>query len=276
VPGRNEPRHGDALVGEQRSADELRPRDDDVVVGFKRIVSDVRVSMEWPPKLFSERFVRAPEARPSIAAKSQSMPRPGVVGAIAYPSAITSCEVVMSFNCGMYSTQTAFGTAAVSDACSSIRKCGHTPTLNASAQCATLSHGVMPPIRATSTWTMEHASRSRYSRKCAGMVDRFADGDGNRRVRGELGVPGEILRRQRLLEPREAEGLERPRPSDRLRYVETLVRVDHDLERIADRSRTGANPADILGHVRLADLELRAAESPVPLPPAPARPARRR
>ena len=74
----------------------------------------------------------------------------------------------MSSSWGMYSTHAAFGAAAVSDTCSSIRKCGHTATLNVSARCATLSHGVTPPMRAQSTCTIEQASRSRYSRKCAG------------------------------------------------------------------------------------------------------------
>ena len=38
--------------------------------------------------------------------------------------------------------------AQASLTCSSIRKCGQTGTLKASARCATLSHGVMPPMRA--------------------------------------------------------------------------------------------------------------------------------
>ena len=74
-------------------------------------------------------------------------------------------DVIVS-SCGMYSTQAALGTAAVSDTCNSIRKCGQIGTLNDSARCATFSHGVMPPIRATSACTIEQASRCRYSRKC--------------------------------------------------------------------------------------------------------------
>ena len=59
-------------------------------------------------------------------------------------------------------------TAAQSETCSSIRKCGQTGTLKVSARCATFSHGVIPPMRATSTCTMEQAQRCRYSRKCCG------------------------------------------------------------------------------------------------------------
>src|SRR5678810_621731 len=94
------------------------------------------------------------------------MPSPGVDGGNAYPSSMASRDVVIASSCGMYSTHAPFGTAAVSDTCNSIRKCGHTATLNDSARCATLSHGVMPPMRAQSTWTIEQAPRSRYSRKC--------------------------------------------------------------------------------------------------------------
>ena len=41
--------------------------------------------------------------------------------------------------------------------CSSIRKCGATARLRHSARCATFSHGVMPPMRATSTCRIEAA-----------------------------------------------------------------------------------------------------------------------
>ena len=50
---------------------------------------------------------------------------------------------VISSSWGMYSSHFAFGTAQTSDRCSSIRKCGQTMTLNASAMCATFSQGVM-------------------------------------------------------------------------------------------------------------------------------------
>src|SRR6266853_142417 len=62
---------------------------------------------------------------------------------------------------GNFMLKRLLGTAQQSPTCSSIRKCGQTGTLNASAVCATLSHGVMPPMRATSTCTIEHAFASR-------------------------------------------------------------------------------------------------------------------
>ncbi len=77
----------------------------------------------------------------------------------------------------------------------------------------------------------------------------------------ELDVAGEVLRRQRLLEPREAERLERARAPDGLRHAEALVRVDHDLERIADRFAHRRESRDVLGETRLADLELGAAKA---------------
>jgi hypothetical protein len=47
---------------------------------------------------------------------------------------------------------------------SSIRKWGQTITLKASARCATFNHGVMPPMRAASTCTIEAAPDAKYSR----------------------------------------------------------------------------------------------------------------
>lgn len=45
--------------------------------------------------------------------------------------------------------------------CSSMRKCGLTATLKASAACAIFSQGVIPPTRATSTWTIPAAPAAR-------------------------------------------------------------------------------------------------------------------
>src|SRR5947208_3630960 len=101
----------------------------------------------------------------SIALKSQAIPIPGISEGNAYPSSIRIGSVVSVSSCGMYSTQRALGTAAHSETCSSIKKCGQTGTLKHSAICATLSHGVIPPIRATSTCTIEQAPCCRYSRK---------------------------------------------------------------------------------------------------------------
>ncbi len=167
----------------------------------------------------------------------------------------------MSSSCGMYSTQAAFGTAAVSDTCSSIRKCGQTETLNASARCATLSHGVTP----ADPGTIDLHDRARIAfeifAKMRGMIERFADRDRNRRMSRQFHVTAQIFGRQRLLEPREAEGLEGAGAANRLGHGEALIGVDHDFERVAHRFAYGQKPRDVLGHVRLADFELRAAEA---------------
>src|SRR5579863_6978992 len=97
---------------------------------------------------------------------SHSTPIPGAEGASAMPFSILRREVVNSSSCGMYSTYFPFGTAQARLACSSMRKCGQTGMSKASAACATLSQGVIPPIRATSTCTIEHAPLAIYSRKC--------------------------------------------------------------------------------------------------------------
>ncbi len=94
-----------------------------------------------------------------------------------------------------------------------------------------------------------------------GVVERLADGDRDGRVCRELDVAGEILRRQRLLEPREAERLERAGAADRLRNAEALIRVDHELEGIADGFAHRGEPRDILRDMRLSDFQFRAAES---------------
>ena len=165
-PGGTSPATVTFSSASERAADELRARDHHVVV---RVQADgQRGAGEHGVKSFNAGTRARATARASIAPKSHSMPRPGVDGATAWPSAIASRDVVMSSSCGMYSTQAAFGAAAVSDTCSSIRKCGQTATLKASARCATLSQGVMPPIRAQSTCTIEQARRARYSRKWLG------------------------------------------------------------------------------------------------------------
>ena len=94
------------------------------------------------------------------------MPSPGESGATACPSTIAISDDVIARNCGMCSTYRPLGTAAVRLTCSSIRKCGHTSRLNASARCATFSHGVIPPTRATSTWTIPAPPDAAYSRNC--------------------------------------------------------------------------------------------------------------
>src|SRR5581483_7995258 len=111
-------------------------------------------------------WVMPPTLILSIAAKSQAIPMPGESEGMARPFSMRILSMMRLSSCGMYSTQRPLGTAATRETCSSMRKCGDTATLNASARWATFSHGVMPPMRATSTWMTLAASRCRYSRKC--------------------------------------------------------------------------------------------------------------
>src|SRR5690606_6750479 len=73
-------------------------------------------------------------ARFGIASQSHAIPRPGSTGAIASPFSMRRVLVVISSSCGMYSTHRPLGTAQASETCSSIKKCGATATLNASAR----------------------------------------------------------------------------------------------------------------------------------------------
>ena len=72
------------------------------------------------------------------------------------------------------------------------------------------------------------------------------------------------MRRQRLLEPRECERLERAQPSARLSDIPRHVGVDHQLAVVADRLPDGANAIDVLAQ-RLAHLHLQCPEAPSPV-----------
>ena len=171
----------------------------------------------------SVRCGRKPNLRPSgfrWRRNPTRCPSPGAALGTALPSRIVICSVVSSSSCGMYSTQRALGTAAQSATCSSIRKCGQTAMLKASAMCATLSQGVMPPMRPTSTCTIEQACRSRYSRKCSMRIEAFADRDRDRGVVDQPRVAGDIVGGQRLLEPADVERLIGARAADGLVDVE--------------------------------------------------------
>ena len=139
---------------------------------------------------------------------------------------------------------------------------GRPATLKASARCATLSHGVMPPMRATVDLHDRAGAALAGTRGSGRVVERLADGDRDRRVRGELG------RGRRGPRPAAAPRARRGRSGSNARArriasddVEALVGVDHDLEAVADRVAHRRQPRDVLGHVRLADLDLRAAEA---------------
>src|SRR5262245_6927088 len=92
------------------------------------------------------------------------------------------------------------------------------------------------------------------------MVERFPDRDRNGRMPGKLDVSPQILGRQRLLQPCELERLEGMRAADRLRYVEALVRVDHDLEGVAHRLAHRREARNVFRYVRLPYFELCAAK----------------
>ena len=84
VARRNQADDRDFLVHELRATDELLPRDDDVVGGVK--ADGQRCLREHGALLSISCTRRARDGEASIAAKSQSMPRPGVSGASAKPS----------------------------------------------------------------------------------------------------------------------------------------------------------------------------------------------
>ena len=92
-------------------------------------------------------------------------------------------------------------------------------------------------------------------------VERFADRDRHRAGGGQARVAGDVVGRQRLLEPGDAElGIGR-RTAQGLGQGEALVGVDHDLEAVADGLAHGAQPRQVLAEVRLADLDLGALEA---------------
>ena len=75
---------------------------------------------------------------------------------------------------------------------------------------------------------------------------------------GERRVAGNVVRRQRFLEPRDVEFLERAGPPRRVRHCQRLVGVDHDLEVRPDGLTHGGDSRHVRGDPGLADLELHA------------------
>ena len=109
---------------------------------------------------------------------------------------------------------------------------------------------------------------ARSSRRGAPGTPGSARGDTATRRRRSASTPcaasstcaAEVLRRQRLLEPAEHQVAVRVRAPARLGDRERLVRVDHQLERVADGRAHGRKPRDVLGDRRPADLHLGAPE----------------
>ena len=95
----------------------------------------------------------------------------------------------------------------------------------------------------------------------ADRVERLADRDRQRALRRKLRVALQVVGRQRLLEPADAElGIARRTPQ-RLAEREALVGIDHQLEAVAHRLAHRAQAFDVVGEQRLADLELGALEA---------------
>src|SRR5712691_3102893 len=92
--------------------------------------------------------------------------------------------------------------------------------------------------------------------KMADRVDRLAHCDRQRCRFAQQHMAIEILRGQWLLEPGEIELLEMASPAYRLGNAKTLVRIDHQLDRIPDRPPYRCQPLDVLADMRLANLDL--------------------
>ena len=76
-------------------------------------------------------------------------------------------------------------------------------------------------------------------------------------------MAGDVVRRQRLLEPGDAElGVAR-RSAQRLAEREALIRVHHDLESVAHRVAHRFQACHVVADVRLTDLDLGALEAGV-------------
>ncbi len=152
-------------------------------------------------------------------------------------------SLVRLSSCGIYSTQRAFGTAAQSATCSSIRKCGQTATLKDSARWATFSQGVMPPMR------RDVDLHDRAGAPLQVVAEMQVPSRGSRRRRrgsrsraDSRTWPSTVVGRQRLLQPAELSSrLVVAGAADRLVDGEGLVGVGEDLEAGADRLAHGAD-----------------------------------
>ena len=102
--------------------------------------------------------------------------------------------------------------------------------------------------------------------RLAGAADHLAGGDPQTRVGPQIRVPVRIVGSQRLLEPVDAELLERactlrgrgdvPARLHVAGHAPSLVRVDHDLHRVADRLAHGADHGEVVAPVGEVEAEL--------------------
>src|SRR6266404_9580017 len=95
----------------------------------------------------------------------------------------------------------------------------------------------------------------------AWMIDRLADGDRQRCRCCKADVAAEILRGQRLFEPRQVERLVVAGAPDGFTDRKCLIGVDHDVETRPDRLAYRGKAGDVLADMRPADLDLGAAET---------------
>src|SRR5437899_8181637 len=121
----------------------------------------------------SSRAASCPAVRRTVnrsnASGSNSIPCPAVSDGIPYPSRRCSVRFRSGSICGMYSTNTLFGTAAATVMLSSGATWAATGRFAAAARWHTLIAFVMPPTRATSGCRMSRACRLMASQKAAGL-----------------------------------------------------------------------------------------------------------
>ena len=163
----------------------------------------------------------------------------------------------------MYSTHAPFGTAAVSDTCSSIRKCGHTGDVERLGEVRDLE----PRRDAADARAVDLDDRAGAALEVLAemrrVIERLADRDRHRRLCAASSTwpprssAGSGSSSHASAERRDT----RARGGSASGDGERLVGVDHQLERVAHRLAHGGEPRDVLGDRRLADLDLGAAES---------------
>ncbi len=94
-----------------------------------------------------------------------------------------------------------------------------------------------------------------------GAGQHLAGGDRGIELRGQRGVALVVVGVQRLLDPDQVERLQRPAHALRGGAVPLLVGVDHQRHRVAQMFAHRADPFEVARAVRLADLQLDAADA---------------
>ena len=109
----------------------------------------------------------------------------------------------------------------------------------------------------------QHIRRLGLYQRAEAVAGVFGLTGGDRRVErgGERGVAGHVIRRHRLLEPVEADRLQRAAESERMPDIEPLVRIRHQPDIGADGVADRLGALDILLPARLAEPHLHGAEA---------------